>query len=197
VRDVDGNVYIDAHLNHTSLMHGHAHPRIVEAIRRQAERGSAFGAPTELITAHAEVLVKRVPSMERVRFANSGTEAVMHAIRAARAHTGRPKILKMDGAYHGSYDAIEVSVDPVGEAPVYPAGHVESPGLPGSGSDETLVAPYNAAAVAVDLIERHARELAAVVVEPMRCRNGVTATPEFMRAIREVTSRHDVLLIFD
>jgi glutamate-1-semialdehyde 2,1-aminomutase len=197
VWDVDDNVYIDAHLNHTSLMHGHAHPHIVDAIRRQAELGSAFGAPTEGIIALAEALVARVPSMERVRFANSGTEAVMHAVRAARAFTGRPKILKMDGAYHGSYDAIEVSVEPVGPAPAFPAGRVESPGLSDSVAAETLVAPYNDAAFAADLIERHARDLAAVIVEPMMGRNGVTATPEFMRALREATSRHGVVLIFD
>ena len=108
--------YIDCINNFTSLIHGHAHPVLVEAATRQLALGSAFGMPTESEVELAELLAARLPSVEQVRFANSGTEAVMMALKAARAFTGRPKIAKCEGAYHGSYDYAEVSLDPTPEA---------------------------------------------------------------------------------
>ena len=112
VFDVDGNEYIDCINNFTSLIHGHAHPLLVEAATRQLALGSAFGLPTLSEIELAELLVSRLPSVEQVRFTNSGTEAVMMALKAARAFTGRAKIAKCEGAYHGSYDYAEVSLDP-------------------------------------------------------------------------------------
>ncbi|MGD5570957.1 aminotransferase class III-fold pyridoxal phosphate-dependent enzyme, partial [Xanthomonas citri pv. citri] len=116
VWDVDGNEYIDCINNFTSLIHGHAHPALIEAATKQLALGSAFGMPTESEVDLAELLVGRLPSVEQVRFANSGTEAVMMALKAARAYTGRPKIAKCEGAYHGSYDYAEVSLDPTPSA---------------------------------------------------------------------------------
>jgi glutamate-1-semialdehyde 2,1-aminomutase len=112
VWDLDGNVYIDCINNFTSQIHGHAHPALIRAATAQLALGSAFGLPTASEVDLAELLVSRLPSVEQVRFANSGTEAVMMALKAARAHTGRPKIAKCEGAYHGSYDYAEVSLDP-------------------------------------------------------------------------------------
>ncbi len=110
VIDVDGNVYLDLVNNYTALIHGHAHPRIVEATSAQLRKGTAFGSPVESQTELAKALCDRIPSLEKLRFCNSGTEATMHAIRLAKAETGRPKILKMEGGYHGSHDAAEVSL---------------------------------------------------------------------------------------
>src|SRR5665213_3854343 len=112
VWDVDGHEFIDCINNFTSLIHGHAHPLLIEAATRQLALGSAFGMPTVSEIELAELLVSRLPSVEQVRFTNSGTEAVMMALKAARAFTGRPKIAKCEGAYHGSYDYAEVSLDP-------------------------------------------------------------------------------------
>src|SRR6187397_731490 len=111
VFDIDGNEYIDCINNFTALIHGHAHPVLIEAATRQLALGSAFGLPTESEVDLAELLVARLPSVEQVRFTNSGTEAVMMALKAARAFTGRPKIAKCEGAYHGSYDYAEVSLE--------------------------------------------------------------------------------------
>jgi glutamate-1-semialdehyde 2,1-aminomutase len=195
--DVDGNEYLDAHGNHTSLVHGHAHPAIVEALRRQLERGTVHGGPTAAITALAEHLTTRVPSLERLRFTSSGTEAVMHAIRAARAFTGRAKILKMEGAYHGSYDATEVSVGSVGDGDSFPVGRLESAGLPAAVISETLVAPYNDTATTGLLLRRHASELAAVIVEPMMGRGAIPAEREFLEMLRDETRAHRIVLVFD
>ncbi|HLB06735.1 MAG TPA: aminotransferase class III-fold pyridoxal phosphate-dependent enzyme, partial [Alphaproteobacteria bacterium] len=111
VTDVDGNAYLDFVNNYTVQIHGHSHPQIVAAIRRQAERAICFTLPTELEIELAELFAQRTPSLERMRFTNSGTEAVMNAIKAARAYTGRPKIAKCEGVYHGSYDYAEASLD--------------------------------------------------------------------------------------
>jgi glutamate-1-semialdehyde 2,1-aminomutase len=116
VWDLDGNVYIDCINNFTSQIHGHAHPALIKAATAQLALGSAFGLPTASEVDLAELLVSRLPSVDQIRFANSGTEAVMMALKAARAHTGRPKIAKCEGAYHGSYDYAEVSLDPAPEA---------------------------------------------------------------------------------
>lgn len=196
--DVDDNVYIDCLNNYTSLIHGHAHPRLTTVLAEQAARGTVHGAPVEAEVALAEAIRRRVPSVDRIRFTNSGTEGVMGAIRAARAATGRAKVLKMEGGYHGSYDAAEVSVDPGPTAPLWPAGRPDGAGLsPGLGG-EVLVAPFNDLSTTAAIIERHSRELAAVVVEPVMGAAGVIpATPEFLRGLRAVTESAGVLLVFD
>ena len=196
--DVDGNEYLDFLNNYTSLVHGHAHPSIVAAITGQVAKGSAHGAPVELQIALAEAIARRVPSVERLRFANSGTEAVLNAIRAARAFTGRSKILKMEGGYHGTYDAVEVSVDPGAEPPPWPQGRPEGPGLSPGLTGEVMVAPFNDLERASDLIARCRDELAAVIVEPVLGAAGmIPAERAFLAGLREATAAYGVLLILD
>ena len=197
LRDVDGNEYIDFIGNFASMIHGHAHPEIAAAIRDQLGRGTDFGAPTELQLRFARELIARVPSLERVRFTNSGTEAVMFAVRAARAFTGRPKILKFEGSYHGGYDAAEVSVDPGADAPPWPLGRSASAGLPPDTEALTLVAPYNDAERAAEIIRAHAADLAAVIVEGVTMRGTIAADSAFVRRLREITRELGVLLILD
>ncbi len=196
--DVDDNVYIDCLSNYTSLIHGHAHPSLTSTLSVHAARGTAHGAPVEAEIALAELIAHRVRSVELLRFTNSGTEAVMGAIRAARAATGRAKVLKMEGGYHGSYDAAEVSVDPGLDAPAWPTGRPDGAGLsPGLGG-EVLIAPFNDLATASALIDRHRRDLAAVIVEPVMTAAGVIpATDEFLRGLRTATAAAGVLLILD
>jgi glutamate-1-semialdehyde 2,1-aminomutase len=138
-----------------------------------------------------------VPSLELLRLANSGTEAVLYAVRAARAFMGRSGILKMEGSYHGGYDAALVSVSPGPDAPAWPAGKAASAGLPPHVLDETLVAPFNDVSAVAEIIARHHAELAAVIVEPVMVRGMVPADAEFLRALRELTRERGILLIFD
>jgi glutamate-1-semialdehyde 2,1-aminomutase len=197
VTDVDGNRYVDHLNNFGSMIHGHAHPSIVAAIREQAGHGTDFGSPTELHLALARAIAARVPSMERLRFTTSGTEAVLYAVRAARAFTGKAKILKMEGSYHGGYDSVSVSVDPGPSAPAWPAGKVGSRGLVPGTEVYTLVAPFNDAARVAEIVRVHRDELAAVIVEPVTVRGMIPAEVDFLRAVREVTREAGVLLVFD
>src|SRR3954466_8621569 len=200
VWDVDGNEYIDCINNFTSLIHGHAHPVLVEAARQQLALGSAFGLPTASEIDLAELLASRLPSVDQVRFANSGTEAVMMALKAARAFTGRPKIAKCEGAYHGSYDYAEVSLDPKpGEwgrnAPVSVA---YAKGTPDNVLADVVTIPFNDADAAVSLIREHGSELACVLVDPMPNRAGLApADKAYLQALREATREVGALLIFD
>jgi glutamate-1-semialdehyde 2,1-aminomutase len=196
--DADGNEYVDCLNNYTSLIHGHAHPRLVATLAEVAGRGTAHGAPVEDEVALAETIAGRVASVEQLRFTNSGTEAVMGAVRTARAATGRPRVLKMEGGYHGSYDAAEVSIDPGLNAPAFPIGRPEGAGLSPGLVGEVLVAPFNDLATATALIDRHRNELAAVIVEPVMGAAGVIpAREEFLRGLRAATAAAGVLLIFD
>jgi len=196
--DVDGNVYIDCLNNYTSLVHGHARPAIVAALADVAARGTVHGAPVEAEVALAEEIIRRVPSVEQLRFTNSGTEAVMGAIRAARAYTGRAKVLKMEGGYHGSYDAAEVSVDPGADPPMWPEGRPDGAGLSPGLTGEVLVAPFNDLSAVRSLVTRHRRDLAAVIAEPVMAAAGVIpATEAFLRGLRDLTREAGVLLILD
>ena len=201
VTDVDGQTRLDFVNNYTSLLHGHAHPRIVEAVARQLGLGTAVSFPTEAEVRLAELLVERVPSIERIRFTNSGTEAVMMAIQAARAFTGRSKIAKFEGCYHGAYDYAEVSVGPAVEAagdPGAPRSVAESAGVARSVVDEVLVLPFNDAEAVERLVARHADELAAVIVDPLPHRSGfLDPVHQFLPRLRQVTRAHEVLLISD
>ncbi|RUU50048.1 aminotransferase class III-fold pyridoxal phosphate-dependent enzyme, partial [Mesorhizobium sp. M7A.T.Ca.TU.009.01.1.1] len=144
VWDVDGNVYYDCINNFTAMIHGYGHPAVTAAVVDQMPRGSAFGAPTESELDLAELLVERLPSVEQVRFANSGTEGVMMAIKAARAFTERSKIVKIEGAYHGSYDFAEVSLD---SSPAnwgdMPASTAYAKGTPKGVLDDVIAVPFN------------------------------------------------------
>src|SRR5215218_8319311 len=200
VWDVDGTEYIDCIYNFTSLIHGHSHPSLVEAAKRQLALGSAFGLPTASEIDLAELLASRLPSVDQVRFANSGTEAVMMALKAARAFTGRPKIAKCEGAYHVSYDYAEVSLDPTPEAwgRNAPVSVAYAKGTPDNVLADVLTIPFNDTEAAVSLIREHGHELACVLVDPMPNRAGlVPADQAYLEALRKVTREVGALLIFD
>jgi glutamate-1-semialdehyde 2,1-aminomutase len=200
VFDVDGNEYIDCINNFTSLIHGHAHPLLVEAATRQLSLGTAFGLPTESEIELAELLASRLPSVDQLRFTNSGTEAVMMALKAARAFTGRPKIAKCEGAYHGSYDYAEVSLDPTPEAwgRNAPVSVAYAKGTPDNVLADVITIPFNDTDAAVSLIREHGSELACVLVDPMPNRAGLApADKTYLEALRQVTREIGALLIFD
>ncbi|MEE2612396.1 MAG: aspartate aminotransferase family protein [Acidobacteriota bacterium] len=198
LHDVDGNTYLDLLNNFTSLIHGHGHPRITAAIAAQAAKGTVYAAPAEVQLALAEEITRRVASIQRVRFTNSGTEAVMNALRVARAFTGRSKFLKMEGGYHGSYDPVEISIAPGPDGPVWPAGEPDEIGLSPALKDEVLVAPFNDLETTLELIEQHHEDLAAVVVEPVMAAGGmIPANQRFLEGLRAATTAHRVLLILD
>jgi glutamate-1-semialdehyde 2,1-aminomutase len=199
--DVDGDRRLDLLANYTALIHGHAHPVVTEAASRRVRRGASFALPTPEEIELAALLVERLPGVERLRFTNSGSEAVMMALKAARGFTGRPRIAKFEGAYHGSYDHAEVSLGsgpeewgPVAE----PASVAYARGTPPAVLADTVVLPWNRAEAAVRRIEREARSLAAVIMDPIPNRVGlIPGAPEFLRSIRDVTAAHGILLIWD
>jgi glutamate-1-semialdehyde 2,1-aminomutase len=201
ITDVDGDRRLDCLNNYTALIHGHAHPAVVEAATRRLAAGASFPLPTPEEIDLAALLVERLPSAERVRFTNSGSEAVMVAVKAARAFTGRPKIAKFEGAYHGSYDYAEVSLGSTPEnwgSLEAPASIAYSRGTPPAVLDDVVVLPFNRTEHAVRRIEREARHLAAVLLDPVPNRVGlVPARREFLAAMREVTRAHGIVLIFD
>src|SRR3954453_20067567 len=200
VWDLDGNQFIDCINNFTSQIHGHAPPALVQAATTQLALGSAFGLPTESEVELAELLATRLPSVDQVRFANSGTEAVMMALKAARAFTGRPKIAKCEGAYHGSYDYAEVSLDPTPEAwgRNAPVSVAYAEGTPDNVLADVVAIPFNDAEAAVSLIREHGSELACVLVDPMPNRAGLLpADNSYLEALRRVTREIGALLIFD
>src|SRR5215211_7195412 len=200
VWDVDGNEYIDCINNFTSLIHGHAHPALIKAAKQQLALGSAFGLPTGSEIDLAELLAERLPSVDQVRFTNSGTEAVMMALKAARAFTGRPKIAKCEGAYHGSYDYAEVSLDPTPEAwgRNTPVSVAYAKGTPDNVLADVITIPFNDTEAAVSLVREHGKELAGVLVDPMPNRAGLApADKNYLDALRRVTRENGALLIFD
>lgn len=199
--DVDGNGRVDFINNMTTLILGHGHPEVLRAVEEQARKGLSFPAPSELVIEWAEILRDRVPSVDKVRFVNSGTEGTLNAIRAARAFTGRQKIGKCEGGYHGAHDDVAVSVNPpydaVGEAD-RPSALKDYEGVSDRAVENVVLIPYNDTANATQLIEEHAGELAAVIVEPVIGRLGmVPADPEFLTALRDACTRFDIVLIFD
>src|SRR5215471_15632404 len=201
VTDADGIERLDAINNFTALIHGHAFPPLVEAVSRQLARGTAFSASTPEEVALAELLVERVPGLERIRFGNSGTEAVMMAIKAARAYTGRDRIAKFEGAYHGYYDDVQVSFSsrPDNWGPDdAPASTPSSGGVPKHRVQETLVLPWNDFDACERLITRHASELAAVLVDPLANRMGfIPPAKGFLDILRQITRHYGILVIFD
>ncbi len=202
ITDADGRVFLDFSNNFFSLIHGHAHPAIVAAVQAQAARGMAFGLPTHLDVELAEEICGRgVPGLSQIRFCNSGSEAVMFAVKAARAATGRPKIAKMEGGYHGAYDHVEVSYDsgPAnwGEASA-PARNAYTRGTPQGVLDDTVVLPFNDLPTTLALLEANARDLAAVVLDPIPSRIGmVPGTPDYLQGLQAACRRHGILLILD
>ena len=200
--DADGHRLIDFVNNQTALILGHAHPDIVRELQQQVAKGTAFSRPTPLEVEMAEMLRERVPSMERVRFCSSGTEAVMNAFRAARAFTGRTKIAKFEGAYHGMDAPAMISHAPgigqhLGDAS-HPTSVSSTAGLPAGTEGDVGVLPFNDVAACETLIAAHADELAAVIVDPVSSGAGLAAPQEgFLAQLREMTTRAASLLIFD
>jgi glutamate-1-semialdehyde 2,1-aminomutase len=182
LRDVDGNVYRDFLGNYTSLILGHAHPAVVAAVEAQVRRGSAFAAPTETEIELAEEIHRRVPSIERIRFSSSGTEATMFAMRAARAFTARPLIGRFDRSYHGTHDGVMVG----------------TAGVPGAMSGLIVDLPWGDPDGIEAALRGRENDLAAIIIEPVQGAGGVRAPePEFLPFLRSFTDRHGALLIFD
>ena len=174
--DADGNERVDFNGNYTSLILGHANPAVVKAIQDAAVNGMSFPGPSEHEIRLADILTKRIPTMEVVRFANSGTEATMHAIRVARAFTGRSKIAKFEGAYHGTHDWVLVSVaTPEGEggSRKRPKSVAWSAGVPGAVLKHVVVLPWNDLDACVKILEKEARDLAALIIDPLLANAGM------------------------
>lgn len=199
VDDVDGNSYIDFINNYMTLIHGHAREEVVRTLTEQAARGTCFSFPTESEIALAELLCERVESFDRIRFCNSGSEAVMFAIKAARAHTGRPMIAKCEGAYHGAYDPVEVSFETHPDRwGNQPAKIAYSRGTPAKTIEDVVVLPYNRVEESVAILAEEAGQLAAIVIDPMPPRVGfVRAEKAYLQALRDFADRHGIVLIFD
>jgi glutamate-1-semialdehyde 2,1-aminomutase len=194
VVDVDGNDYIDYVCAYGPLILGHAHPAVTEVVAAGATRGTAYGATTELEVELASAIIDAIPSIELVRFVNSGTEATMSVLRLARAFTGRSKVIKFDGGYHGHADGLLVQAGS-GQATL---GLPDSPGVPPAFAAETLSARYNDTAGVEALFKRFGSEIAAVIVEPVAGNMGVVPpAPGFLERLRELTAEHEVLLVFD
>lgn len=194
VYDVDGNEYIDYLCSWGPLILGHAHPQVVEALKAAAERGTSYGAPTKLETELAKLIAERMPSIEMIRFVNSGTEAVMSALRLARAYTGRDKIIKFEGCYHGHADMLLVQSG----SGVATLGLPNSPGVPQAATQDTLVASYNNLTTVKEFFECYPEGIAAVIVEPVAGNMGVVPPkPGFLKNLRVITEEHGTLLIFD
>jgi glutamate-1-semialdehyde 2,1-aminomutase len=201
VTDIEGVERIDFANNMASLIHGHAHPQIVSAVTAQLQKGTAFTLATEVEIRYAEHLCARNSGFEKMRFVNSGTEAVMSCLKAARAYTGRAKIAKVEGAYHGLYDYAEVSQT------AKPAnwGDLEKPasvpvahGTPASALEDVVVIPFNDVERAIAILDQHADELACVLVDPLPHRVGlVPASEQFVSALHQWTRDNAALLVFD
>jgi glutamate-1-semialdehyde 2,1-aminomutase len=192
--DVDGHEYVDLVSSWGAILTGHAHPEIVGAVTAAAARGSSYGAPTPGEVLLAKEICARVPSVEKVRLCNSGTEATMHAIRLARGCTGRDLIVKMDGCYHGAHDAVLVNAGS-GVATLSIPG---SAGVPAAVAAQTLVVPYNDLDAVAELFARVGSTIACVIVEPVAGNMGcVPPRPGYLEGLREITKAHGALLIFD
>jgi len=194
VYDVDGNSYIDYVGSWGPLILGHAHPRIVESVSAAASRGTSFGAPTELETEMARLLVEAVPTLEMVRMVNSGTEAVISALRLARGYTGRSKIVKFAGCYHGHSDSLLIKAG----SGVTTLGLPDSPGVTPGAAADTIIAPYNDLDFVNLLFREAGEEIAAVIIEPVAGNMGLVLPREgFLEGLRQVTRQYGALLIFD
>ena len=192
--DADGNKYIDYIGSWGPMIMGHSHPQIVNAIKNQAELGTSYGAPTSLESDVASLIIENVPSIEKIRMVNSGTEATMSAIRLARGFTNRNKIIKFDGCYHGHVDSLLIKAG----SGVSTFGLPDSPGIPEDLAKHTITCPYNDIEAFIQIFNSVKEDLATVIVEPIAGNMGfVPGTLEFLQTIRAYTESNDSLLIFD
>ena len=199
--DLDGNVRLDFHGNYTAQIHGHGHPEITSAVTDQLKQGTSYPAPPTYESSLAEHLCRRIPSVQKVVFNCSGSEAVMVAIRVARAHTGRNRIALFEGCYHGSTDGVLVEHENF--SATAPATLVSDPqpamaGLPDSVTKEAILIRYNDPQAVVDAVDKYGDELAAILVEPIQGGAGmIPAGPEFIKTIREITENRGIVMICD
>ncbi len=194
VYDIDGNQYIDYVASWGPLILGHADPRVIEAIKGTMVNGTSFGAPTTLETELAEIIVNAVPSIEKVRMVSSGTEATMSAIRLARGYTGRDKVIKIEGCYHGHVDSLLAEAG----SGVATFGLPECEGIPADFTRHTLVVPFNDANAVRRTIEAHPDQIACLILEPIMGNMGIIPPQDgYLNELREITSEHGVVLIFD
>ncbi len=194
IKDVDGNEYIDFVGSWGPLILGHAHPEVIEAVKKTAELGTSFGAPTELEVRIAEKIIDMVPSVEMVRMVNSGTEATMSAIRLARGVTGRSRIIKFEGCYHGHGDSFLIKAG----SGALTFGEPNSPGVPAAMARETLIAQFNDLDSVKALFDEFPKDIAAVIVEPIAGNMGVIPPADgFLSGLRQLCDRNGALLIFD
>ncbi len=199
--DVDDNRYVDYDLNNGAGMVGHNHPTVTEAVRDQLERGTLYTHPHELLAEAAAAIARRWETVDLVRFTNSGTESTMHAIRIARAYSGRDKLLKIEGAYHGCHDYVLASK----AAPAHELGHperprtvIESDGVPEAIADTVEVAPWNDLEAVEGILRENRNEIGALIVEPVVMNVGMTEpTGEFLQGLRELCDEYQVPYIFD
>ena len=194
IRDADGNEYIDYVASWGPMILGHAHPEVLEAVIKSAERGTSYGAPTESEVTMAEAIVEMVASVETVRMVNSGTEATMSAIRLARGFSGRDKIVKFDGCYHGHADSLLVSAG----SGIATLGIPGSPGVPENVARHTISLPYNNLNAVEKAFDRFGPEIACVILEAVPGNMGVVIPDQsFLEGLRSITSSHGAILIFD
>lgn len=194
IYDIDGNEYIDYVGSWGPLIVGHAHPDVISFVQETLHKGTSFGTPTELETEIAKLVIEMVPSVEMVRMVNSGTEATMSAIRLARGYTGRNKIIKFEGSYHGHSDSLLIKAG----SGVATLGLPDSPGVPEGIASHTITVPYNDIESVRLAFERFGEEIAAIIVEPVAGNMGVVPPqPGFLQGLREITQQYGALLIFD
>lgn len=192
--DIDGNTYIDYVGSWGPMILGHAHPAVVQALQETVVKGTSYGAPTLLETELARRITHIVPSMEMVRMVNSGTEATMSVLRLARAYTGRNKIIKFAGCYHGHHDSLLVKAG----SGALTFGTPDSPGVPSSVAAGTITVPYNDAEILAEVFDRQGEDIAAVIIEPVPGNMGlILPKPGYLNRVREITAAHGSLLIFD
>ena len=192
--DVSGNEYVDWLMGSGPMLLGHAHPHVVEAVIKTVEQGSTFFANNDKAVMLAEALVEAVPCADKVRFTTSGTDACFQAMRIARAYTGKEKVLKFEGGYHGSSDYALMSVTPSASLE-FPLSEANSGGIPKAIADLMLIAPFNDLATTETIIQAHHDELAAVIVEPLQ--RIIAPRPGFLQGLRDITTRYGIPLIFD
>ena len=192
--DADENEYIDFCCSWGPLIHGHAHPNVVKAIKDVAENGTSFGAPNELENELASLIISNHPFIEKLRFVSSGTEAVMSAIRMARGYTGRNKVIKFEGCYHGHSDSLLVKAG----SGLVTLGNSSSSGVPKSFTDETIVCPLNNENALKEAFQTYKGQIACVIIEPVPANNGLLIQrKEYLQFLRNICTEQNALLIFD